>query len=121
MRRSDKSIHLSKRIKTSQLFILSHDRRRVNRLLLAPIKAANQGKIEMLSEPFGPWPIDLGALTPKQRETLYAYAVRRAHQERSEAIRLSMGRVASIFSMRRLTGIAVSFAVRVGATAKRMY
>lgn len=54
----------------------------------------------MVSEPFGRWPIDLNALTPKQREIIYAGAVRRARQERSEAIWLSMVRVAAIFRKR---------------------
>ncbi|WP_189501816.1 MULTISPECIES: hypothetical protein [unclassified Mesorhizobium] len=54
----------------------------------------------MSPEPFGGWPIDLGALTPKQREALYAGAVRRAHQERSEALWLSVMRIASIFKKR---------------------
>jgi hypothetical protein len=75
----------------------------------------------MLPEPFGTWPIDLGALTPKQHEILYASAVRRAHQDRSAAIRLSMARMASIFRKHSRTGIAVSFAALFSAAARRMF
>lgn len=54
----------------------------------------------MLPESFGRGPLDLNALTPKQREIIYAGAVRRAHQERSEAIWLSVARIAAIFKKR---------------------
>ncbi|WP_143748363.1 hypothetical protein [Mesorhizobium carmichaelinearum] len=54
----------------------------------------------MSPEPLDIWPIDLDALTPKQREALYADAVRRARQERSEAIWLSIAWIASIFRKR---------------------
>ncbi|MER9306079.1 hypothetical protein NKJ06_29195 [Mesorhizobium sp. M0293] len=58
----------------------------------------------MSPEPLGRWPIDLGELTPMQRNALYTSVVRRAHQERSEAIRLSAVWIGSIFK-KRLTGI----------------
>ncbi|MER8748618.1 hypothetical protein NKH57_04940 [Mesorhizobium sp. M1050] len=54
----------------------------------------------MVSEPFGRRPIELNALTPKQREIIYAGAVRRAHQERSESIWLGVVRVAAMFRKR---------------------
>ncbi|MER8425134.1 hypothetical protein NKJ36_00720 [Mesorhizobium sp. M0142] len=74
----------------------------------------------MSPEPFGIQPIDLSALTPKQREALYSGAVRRAHQERAEAIRLSLSRVASIFKKPAgWAGAIVSFAGLMGAAAKR--
>ncbi|MCA0046691.1 hypothetical protein LB577_06940 [Mesorhizobium sp. B283B1A] len=73
----------------------------------------------MSPEPLGRRPNDLGALTPERRDILYTDIVRRAHQERSEAIRLSAVWIASILK-RRLTGIIVSTTTFVGAAVARV-
>ncbi|MEI9427888.1 hypothetical protein [Mesorhizobium sp. Cs1299R1N3] len=67
-------------------------------------------------EPFDIGPIDLGALTAVQRDNLYADAVRRAHLERSDAIRGSAARHASMLKKsRRTIGAVVLFAGIFGA------